>query len=471
MACPRTIIIIGSGVFGLSTAYAMARDDAFAQTSILLLDGWEFEPSGTATGISVSNPGSANHDTSRIIRSEYPHGPYAVLAKNAHAQWRGLWGENGRYVERRLLLSAQGSSLRNPKVSGETVNYVKNAYELSGQLSSGGKSSLQVLDSLYQIRTELGLSASASAVQNTERDLRGYISQDAGWADSGATMTWLRQKVLQTGRIRIQTGNVQSLIYVDATTLGQNSVVRGVRLDNGHELFADLTIVAAGSHTPRLLEMDTLCDVYSELVAYIQLSPEECHHFRQLDIPIIVNADRCVFAIAPDREGGLVDVRQCAGVTVGPRPNRLPPREQWSDPHFGWGGEIDLTKGLDERGQQTLADYRAFLDELFVSSGVESEGKSFEDIARRPFTKIRRCWYTDTPGTDFVIDYHPASACTLFVASGGSDHAFKFLPVIGEKIVAIVLQGRGVPSDSDDDANLTVLREAWRFPRISSSNL
>ncbi|KAJ5304327.1 uncharacterized protein N7443_003987 [Penicillium atrosanguineum] len=476
MACPRSIIIVGSGVFGLSTAYAMARDKTFSQTSITLVDSWEFEPPVVSTGTSVSNPGAANHDTSRIVRSEYPHGPYAVLAKEAHTQWRGVWGAKGRYTERRLLLSAQGSSLKGPQRAGETVNYVKNAYDLSCQLSSRGKDGLRVLDSLREIRSELGLSTTSARA--AEKDLRGYISQDAGWADSSASIAWLRQMVLQTGRVNFHTAYVQSLIYADNE---QSDVVQGVRFDDERELFADLTIVAAGSHTPRILGMDKLCDVYSELVAYIQLSPEECIHFKELDFPIIVNADRCVFAIAPTREGflklgkfshsGLVDVRQCAGVTVGPRTTRLTAREQWSESKFGRGGDVDIAEDLDQREQQTLADYRAFLKELFEPSNDSIGRESQESIARRPFTKLRRCWYTDTPATDFIVDYHPSSQGTLFVASGGSDHAFKFLPVIGDKVAGIVLRGRDVPSESDHDANLTALREAWRFPRISTSKL
>lgn len=460
----------------VSTAYALARDDTFAQTKVTLIDPWEFEPPNAPTGTSLSNPGSANHDTSRIIRSEYPHGPYARLAKEAHAQWRGAWGADDRYTERRLLLSARGSSLKSPQKAGETVNYVKNAYDLSCQLSQGGKAGLLVLDSLDEIRSEFGLSTTKGSA--SEQDLRGYISQDAGWADSGASIGWLRQKVRQTGRVRFHIGYVQSLIFANPT---QNAVVRGVHLRDGCDLSADLTIVAAGSHTPRILGMDKLCDVYSELVAYIQLSPEECLHFKNLNLPIIVNADRCVFAIAPDREGflklgkfshsGRVDVRQCAGVTIGPRKGRFSAREQWNDSRFGWGGDVNPYEDLNQQEHQTLQDYRTFLHELFETSKEDSVNQSQDSIARRPFTKIRRCWYTDTPATDFIVDYHPASQGTLFVASGGSDHAFKFLPVIGEKVAGIVLRGRGVSSESDHDTNLTALREAWAFPRVSASEL
>lgn len=55
-------------------------------------------------------------------------------------------------------------------------------------------------------------------------------------------------------------------------------------------------------------------------------------------------------------------------------------------------------------------------------------------LGDRPFDYGRVCWYTDTPTGDFLIDYHP-SYTGLFLATGGSGHGFKFLPVIGERIV------------------------------------
>lgn len=38
------------------------------------------------------------------------------------------------------------------------------------------------------------------------------------------------------------------------------------------------------------------------------------------------------------------------------------------------------------------------------------------------------------PRGDFIISYHPKYK-NLFLATGGSGHAYKFLPVIGEKVV------------------------------------
>ena len=52
---------------------------------------------------------------------------------------------------------------------------------------------------------------------------------------------------------------------------------------------------------------------------------------------------------------------------------------------------------------------------------------------------------------DWIIDYHP-SYKNLFVATGGSGHAFKFLPILGDKIVDCLL-GR-CPQE---------LREKWKW--------
>src|SRR5271154_4415679 len=41
------------------------------------------------------------------------------------------------------------------------------------------------------------------------------------------------------------------------------------------------------------------------------------------------------------------------------------------------------------------------------------------------------------PDGNFLIDYHP-SCDNLFIATGGSGHAFKFFPVIGEKVLAAI---------------------------------
>lgn len=64
----------------------------------------------------------------------------------------------------------------------------------------------------------------------------------------------------------------------------------------------------------------------------------------------------------------------------------------------------------------------------------------------------RICWYTDSFDNHFLIDYVPGKQ-GLFVATGGSGHAFKYLPNIGNWIVDVI-EGVGCSRPAV---------EAWRW--------
>lgn len=63
-------------------------------------------------------------------------------------------------------------------------------------------------------------------------------------------------------------------------------------------------------------------------------------------------------------------------------------------------------------------------------------GKQAEDLTLENY---RICWDPITPNQDFIICPHPHSK-NLYIASGGSFHAWKFLPILGKYVVAM-LQG------------------------------
>lgn len=407
--------------------------------------------------------------------------------------WRGRFGADKRYVNQRLLFSGEGSSLsiRELKKS-ETVNYIKKAYEISCGMTSGGKDAIRVVDSLDEIRGLLGNTPSRP-VHLPEGDvnangLRGYISEDCGWADAGRSIEWLRQEVSKLGRVEFVVGQVEGLVYS-----GDKTEVKGVRLEDGSVLTAEVTVIAAGARSSQLLNMPKLCDVYSEFVAYIQLTDAEADELRRRNWPILVNCHRGVFAVGPDHENclkfghfsysGIADVLKEAGIEVPTRPDGWEAqRKYWSDPRFGFGGDVTISSlgDLDDyesaAAQRTLADYRLFLLELLGPTGFQGVdapclGGSdilLNNIANRPFTRVRKCWYNDTPALDFVVDYHPNYGKSLFVATGGCDHAFKFLPIIGEKVVALTLRNRGHAGGllpETVEPSLEELAKLWRFPK------
>jgi glycine/D-amino acid oxidase-like deaminating enzyme len=59
----------------------------------------------------------------------------------------------------------------------------------------------------------------------------------------------------------------------------------------------------------------------------------------------------------------------------------------------------------------------------------------FPDLAGQPVVETRVCQYETTPDTHFIIDRHPRLE-NVWLVGGGSGHAFKHGPVIGETVVA-----------------------------------
>ena len=60
--------------------------------------------------------------------------------------------------------------------------------------------------------------------------------------------------------------------------------------------------------------------------------------------------------------------------------------------------------------------------------------EALPELREFAFTDSRLCWYTDSVDNEYVIDYVPGYDKTLFICTGGSGHAFKFLPILGRHV-------------------------------------
>jgi sarcosine oxidase / L-pipecolate oxidase len=245
----------------------------------------------------------------------------------------------------------------------------------------------------------------------------GYVNWSSGWADAEGAMRWLRQRVEETGRVELITGRVSRLLFTQ-----EESEVRGAQLEDGKEMTADLTILAAGAWTPSLLDLRGICKSTGQVLTYIPISAAEEDILSRK--PTLLNLSTGLFIIPPSQ--GLLKVARHGHGYVNPTtiphpelPNQeitvsLPP----SAPN-------NLHQAVPLEGMQSC---REFLSHTHPRICIPS----------RPFTHSRICWYTDTRTGDFLIDYHPKWK-GLFVATGGSGHAFKFLPVIGDLVVRCVV--------------------------------
>ncbi|KAF2280247.1 FAD dependent oxidoreductase [Westerdykella ornata] len=365
-------------------------------------------------------------DTSRIVRPDYASLPYTKLATAAQALWRTTFAPE-HYHQTGLCVTA----------SGPEQQYVTESLR---NVQAIGTDKTEVLQSSADIQRVCGLESNSSAEGNPAPagGSVGYVNWSSGWADAEGAMRWLRCEVERFNRVEFLTGTVKKLNIDHA-----RNTVSGVILEDGTTLEASLTILAAGAWSPALLDLRGICKSTGQALVYLPISDSEQAALG--DKPTLLNLSTGLFMITPSRNM-LKIARHGHGYT---NPTTIPhPEAPPSATH-----EETITVSLpythmDDPTQDILPleaqkECRAFLSGIHPSLSQLS----------RPWSKTRICWYTDTPSGDFLIDYHPKYK-GLFVATGGSGHAFKFLPVIGDCIVDCIL-GR-TPED---------FREKWAWPK------
>ncbi|CCC09850.1 hypothetical protein SMACR_03406 [Sordaria macrospora] len=438
---PSSILVIGSGVFGLTTAYALSRRHDFANTTITVVD--RADPSNPDV---FPAPDAASVDTSRIIRADYPDAAYAALAAEAQLQWRQQThpddlGSEGRYSESGLLLVADGPapSLGTPVVTGTTVidkskltgmDYARFSWANVLSIASSDPelaARIKECPNTEAIKAALGTGGSSGSW--------GYINGLSGWANAGASIAWLYKRVRAEGRINFVAGEVTNLEV-------SGNTVTGARLSDGRVLSADLVMVSAGAWTGRLVDLTGQAIATGQVLGYIDLTPEE--EAQLAHMPVILNLSSGLFVIPP--KNGVLKIARHAYGYLNPTTLFTPPL----------GSSVTASAAAISLPLTTLSDPILQIP----TEGADDLRRALHEMVPlpslrdRPFSKTRICWYSDTPTADFIIDYHPEYK-GLFVATGDSGHAFKFMPVIGEKI-ADVIAGQCPPE--------FVGKWNWRYP-------
>jgi len=226
-------------------------------------------------------------------------------------------------------------------------------------------------------------------------------------------MRYLRNLAEATKRITFLHGTVSRLLFSSPSS----AQVTGVQLSDAIQIHADLTMLATGAWTPSLIDLRGRATATGQVLMYLSLTATE--QSRLGSMPVILNLSHGMFIIPPTNR--VLKVARHAYGYLNPTQIRIPNGDgkaemEVSLPLTTWDS---ADAAVPPEGEQAC---RAALRDIIPA------------LAERPFTAGRVCWYTDTPTGDFLIDYHP-SYRGLFLATGGSGHGFKFLPVIGERIV------------------------------------
>ena len=255
----------------------------------------------------------------------------------------------------------------------------------------------------------------------------GYLNRRSGWADASAAMHDVHRRLAGSGRVRFVTGEAEELVT------GPGGAVEGVRVRGAAgPLRAGLTVVATGAWTAALLDVGGRCAATAQTVAYVPVSAAEAATLAGM--PVVLNMSTGFFVTPPHAARGHLKVARHAYGYANPRA-----------PSHGGPLASAAPAAPPPPGPQPLpaaaeAELRRALGALVPA------------LAERPFAHTRLCWYTDTPTGDFLIARSPHRP-GLVVATGGSGHAFKFLPVIGDKVLDCVEGSLEEP-----------LRSMWAWP-------
>ncbi|KAF8420632.1 FAD dependent oxidoreductase [Tirmania nivea] len=414
----ESVVIVGSGVFGLSTALSLSLHNA------------SLPPSAPKTKITVIDrhsfpaPDGSSIDSSRIVRADYKDPHYASLCLAAQARWRagnGVWeslGSDGRYTESGIVMVVDKEDAGIPGKGLGGREYVQESLEnMRGLLVREvgmGKDDVAKkvvgLKNKEEIRKVCGTNGGGSGVE-------GYVNWLSGWVDAERAMKFVRKRCEERGEVEFLVGEVVGLLEMPS------GEIKGVELKDGREVKGQLTVLASGSWTTGLIDLEGRAVSTGQVLAYVEVTEEEEGKWK--DIPVLWNLSTGLFLTPP--RNGICKVGRHAIGYLNTQPVKLATGHKESGPVRRSAPMTALTTPSVSRiPAEGEADLRRGLREMLPALGD------------RPFESTRICWYTDTPTADFIVDYVPGKK-GLFLATGGSGHAFKFLPVLGDIIVDIML--------------------------------
>ncbi|KAL0938427.1 fructosyl amino acid [Colletotrichum truncatum] len=372
------IVIVGAGVFGLSTALELKKR---GYRHITVLD--RFLPP-VADGSSV--------DISRIIRVDYADPVYGQMAREAYQGWTTEYSDHYHESGFVMLADQKGNA------------WLDKAKEVAAKTGQ----TLTSYEDANHVRKDF-----PSAQANFD-GLQACINHKGGWADAKGAIAQLASQcsLLGVQFISGARGTVESL------KIEQDKVV-GVNVVEGPPVLGDQVILATGAWTNRIVHISSATSASGQPVGFMKLTEEEAQRLK--DMPVIINFNTGVFIFPPTK--GKNPILKFARHGYGYATEvRVGDKEKTASERFISApkrDESNATSGyLPDDADKGLRD------------GVQQLAPEF---ATRPWSNRRLCWYSDTPEGDFIMDYHPSME-GLFVATGGAGHAFKFLPVLGRYI-------------------------------------
>ncbi|KAG9514761.1 fructosyl amine:oxygen oxidoreductase-like protein, partial [Aureobasidium melanogenum] len=370
-----TILIVGAGTWGISTALHLKRR---GYKHVTLLDPYP-----------VPSPISAGNDVNKILEL----GTFAAGAES-----------DERFVANTLINEATKGWLEDPvfKPYFHETGCIIAATSAAGRAHMNSASGPSEDAGWLPLKTKEDFQATMPTGVLTG-DFPGWegwwMKKGSGWIHARKSMESAAREAERLGAIFItgeEKGKVESLIF-------ENGDVKGAKTLDGVEHRADRTILCAGANAGIIFDMKNQLRPTAWTLAHIKMTKEELQLFKNL--PVLFNIERGFF-MEPDEDKG--ELKMC---------DEHPGYCNWTvDPQNSQRSSVPFAKHQIPKEAEERA--RGFLRE------------TMPHLADRPFSFARICWCADTPNRAFLISKHPEYP-SLVLGCGASGHGFCHIPVIG----------------------------------------
>ncbi|OBT68206.1 hypothetical protein VE03_02381 [Pseudogymnoascus sp. 23342-1-I1] len=380
-----SILVIGSGTWGISTAYHLAKR---GYSRITCIDKHPYP-----------SLDSAGYDLNKIIRTEYDEPLYAEMALEAIQAWRDpMW--NGIFHETGWLVTTCGGV--------DATEHLKQSYaNLTKNNQTSGIEFVETREDLIRYVPTLKYAKDISS-------WKGLWNKQAGWAHAHDALKKLADESKKLG-VKFVAGAEGTMTGLEVC----NGKLEGIRVASGKVHRAAQYILCTGAASPALLP-ELSGQLWSKCwtLAHIELTEDEMAEYRNM--PVVDNHELGFF-FEPDPKTRWIKL---CNATQG---------YQWKTAVKANGEKYSVPRYASDHPEDGIPE-EARLDMIKFIDAVMPQ------FSGRELKGARICWCTDTPDKHFLISRHKEYQ-ELLLATGDSGHGFKFLPTIGSYI-ADALEGK-----------------------------
>jgi sarcosine oxidase/L-pipecolate oxidase len=253
----KTTLIVGAGIFGVSTAYHLAQRSP-DPSNITLLDR-ATPPSNNSLGASA--------DINKIIRADYSSPLYMELGFEAIEAWKTL-----PFLRDAGVYHQSGWIAMDEKGSDVPTRIREN-------FRNGGYDGVIVDMEEEELRRAWG-----GVLKRTDCERFGsyYFNQSAGWVEAGRALGIMLHEAIRLG-VRYENGEAKRVVFSS-----DRNGVQGVETEDGTVFRADMVLLATGAWTSKLMSpledelhipdaqrVERQVSAAGVCVAHFQLSEEE----------------------------------------------------------------------------------------------------------------------------------------------------------------------------------------------------